>query len=86
MFELNGKTAVIIGVGGIGSQIAQRAHGFGMKVIGVDIRDIPDQQYHPARGAAGHVEFGAAGSGRGLRLRAAHCKERGHDGRPRSLN
>ena len=41
MFELNGKTAVVIGVGGIGSQIAQRAHGFGMKVIGVDIRDIP---------------------------------------------
>jgi len=41
MFELNGKTALIIGVGGIGSQIAQRAHGFGMKVIGVDMRDIP---------------------------------------------
>jgi phosphoglycerate dehydrogenase-like enzyme len=41
MFELDGKTAVVIGVGGIGSQIAQRAHGFGMKVIGVDIRDIP---------------------------------------------
>ena len=41
MFEFDGKTAVIIGVGGIGSQIAQRAHGFGMKVIGVDIRDIP---------------------------------------------
>ncbi|HYI94363.1 MAG TPA: D-2-hydroxyacid dehydrogenase [Bryobacteraceae bacterium] len=41
MYELDGKTAVIIGVGGIGSQIAQRAHGFGMKVIGVDIRDIP---------------------------------------------
>ena len=38
---MNGTTAVIIGVGGIGSQIAQRAHGFGMKVIGVDIRDIP---------------------------------------------
>ena len=41
MFELNGKTAVIIGVGGIGSQIAQRANGFGMKVIGVDVRDYP---------------------------------------------
>jgi len=41
MFELNGKTAVIIGVGGIGSNIAQRAHGFGMKVIGVDPRDVP---------------------------------------------
>ncbi len=45
MVELDGKTAVIIGVGGIGSQIAQRAHGFGMKVIGVDIRDIPTSNY-----------------------------------------
>ena len=34
-------TAVVIGVGGIGSQIAQRAHGFGMKVIGVDPKDLP---------------------------------------------
>ena len=39
--ELNGKTAVIVGVGGIGRQIAQRAFGFGMKVIGVDIKDYP---------------------------------------------
>jgi phosphoglycerate dehydrogenase-like enzyme len=45
MFELDGKTAVIIGVGGIGTQIAQRAHGFGMKVIGVDIRDIPRSNF-----------------------------------------
>jgi phosphoglycerate dehydrogenase-like enzyme len=41
MFELNGKTTVILGIGGIGSNIAQRAHGFGMRVIGVDIRDFP---------------------------------------------
>lgn len=41
MVELEGKTALIIGVGSIGSNIAQRAHGFGMKVIGVDIRDLP---------------------------------------------
>jgi hypothetical protein len=41
LLELRGKTAVIIGVGGIGSQIAQRAHGFGMTVIGVDPKDIP---------------------------------------------
>jgi phosphoglycerate dehydrogenase-like enzyme len=34
-------TAIVIGVGGIGSQIAQRAHGFGMKVIGVDPKDLP---------------------------------------------
>src|SRR5437016_418157 len=39
--DLRGKTAVIIGVGGIGSQIAQRAHAFGMTVIGVDPKDIP---------------------------------------------
>ena len=39
--ELAGKTAVVIGVGGLGTQIAQRAHAFGMKVIGVDPRDVP---------------------------------------------
>jgi D-2-hydroxyacid dehydrogenase (NADP+) len=41
MFELNGKTAVIVGVGGIGRNIARRAAGFGMNVIGVDVRDYP---------------------------------------------
>jgi D-2-hydroxyacid dehydrogenase (NADP+) len=39
--ELRGKTAVVIGVGGIGSQIAQRAHAFGMHVIGVDPKEYP---------------------------------------------
>jgi phosphoglycerate dehydrogenase-like enzyme len=39
--ELNGKTAVVIGVGGIGMQISQRAWAFGMKVIGVDPESIP---------------------------------------------
>jgi len=43
--ELRGKTAVIIGVGGIGSQIAQRAHAFGMTVIGVDPKEIPLNPY-----------------------------------------
>lgn len=41
LIELSGKTAVIIGVGGIGMQIAQRARAFDMKVIGVDPKDIP---------------------------------------------
>src|SRR5712692_4315021 len=41
LYELQDMTAVVIGVGGIGSQIAQRAHGFGMKVIGVDPKDLP---------------------------------------------
>jgi len=39
--ELRGKTAVIIGVGGIGTQIATRAWAFGMHVIGVDPEDKP---------------------------------------------
>jgi phosphoglycerate dehydrogenase-like enzyme len=43
--ELNGKTAVVIGVGGIGSQIAQRAAAFGMRVIGVDPKEMPINSY-----------------------------------------
>jgi phosphoglycerate dehydrogenase-like enzyme len=39
--ELRGKTAVVIGVGGIGTQIALRANAFGMTVIGVDREDKP---------------------------------------------
>lgn len=39
--ELKGRTAVVIGVGGIGTQIAFRAWACGMSVIGVDPEDIP---------------------------------------------
>jgi phosphoglycerate dehydrogenase-like enzyme len=39
--ELRGKTAVVVGVGGIGMQIAQRAWAFGMTVVGVDPEDKP---------------------------------------------
>jgi phosphoglycerate dehydrogenase-like enzyme len=39
--ELNGKTAVIVGLGGIGTQIAVRASAFGMTVIGVDPEPKP---------------------------------------------
>lgn len=39
--ELQGRTAVVVGVGGIGTQIAVRAQAFGMRVIGVDQKDIP---------------------------------------------
>jgi phosphoglycerate dehydrogenase-like enzyme len=54
LVELHGKTAVIVGVGGIGMQIAQRAKGFGMHVIGVDPKEIPitplvDELVHPDR-------------------------------------
>jgi phosphoglycerate dehydrogenase-like enzyme len=43
--ELLGKTAVIIGVGGIGTQIALRAHASGMTVIGVDPKEMPYVPY-----------------------------------------
>jgi phosphoglycerate dehydrogenase-like enzyme len=39
--ELNGRTAVVVGVGGIGTQISFRAWAHGMSVIGVDPEDIP---------------------------------------------
>ncbi len=38
--ELRNKTAVIVGMGGIGTNIAQRAKGFGMQVIGLDPREM----------------------------------------------
>jgi phosphoglycerate dehydrogenase-like enzyme len=52
--ELLGKTAVIVGVGGIGTNIAVRAKAFGMHVIGLDPREMPsnlvvDRWYPPDR-------------------------------------
>ena len=42
--ELQGKTAVVIGTGGIGSNVARRAKAFGMTVIGVDPKEFPTRQ------------------------------------------
>lgn len=39
--ELNGKTAVVVGMGGIGRAIAVRVNAFGMSVIGVDPEENP---------------------------------------------
>ena len=47
--ELRGKNAVVIGCGGIGTQIAVRANAFGMKVVGVDPEDKPFQPYFSKR-------------------------------------
>ena len=41
MIELRGKTMLIIGLGGIGTQVAERAFAFGMRVLAVDPKDIP---------------------------------------------
>ena len=34
--ELHGKTMLIVGLGGIGTQIARRADAFGMRVMAID--------------------------------------------------
>lgn len=41
LIELRGRTALVIGLGGIGMQTAERLNAFGMKVIAVDEKDIP---------------------------------------------
>ncbi len=38
---LHGKTMLVVGIGGIGAEIAQRAHGFGMRVIAIRRSDAP---------------------------------------------
>jgi phosphoglycerate dehydrogenase-like enzyme/glyoxylase-like metal-dependent hydrolase (beta-lactamase superfamily II) len=38
--ELHGKTMLVVGLGGIGTQVAHRAHGFGMRVMAVDPKDM----------------------------------------------
>ena len=39
--ELRGRTMLVIGFGGIGTQVAERARAFGMKVMAIDEKDIP---------------------------------------------
>jgi phosphoglycerate dehydrogenase-like enzyme len=46
-FELGGLTMGIVGFGGTGRAIAERAAGFGMKVCAVDALDVPGSQLVP---------------------------------------
>lgn len=43
--ELRGRTAAVVGVGGVGTQIAERANAFGMSIIGVDPKDAPPASF-----------------------------------------
>jgi phosphoglycerate dehydrogenase-like enzyme/glyoxylase-like metal-dependent hydrolase (beta-lactamase superfamily II) len=38
--ELHGKTMLVVGLGGVGTQVARRAHGFGMRVMAIDAKDM----------------------------------------------
>jgi phosphoglycerate dehydrogenase-like enzyme len=42
---LSGLTMGVVGLGRIGSAIAQRAHGFDMRVIAVDANEVPKAEY-----------------------------------------
>jgi phosphoglycerate dehydrogenase-like enzyme len=42
---LQGRTMLVVGLGGIGSEIAQRAHGFGMNVIATRRTAAPAPEY-----------------------------------------
>ena len=42
---LDGKTLLVVGVGGIGSEIGKRGDGFGMRVIGIRRSDSPSPEY-----------------------------------------
>lgn len=42
---LEGRTMLVVGLGGIGGEIAQRAHGFGMRVMGTRRSDAPSPDY-----------------------------------------
>ena len=42
---LAGRTMLVVGLGGIGSEVAQRAHGFGMKVIATRRSDAPSPDW-----------------------------------------
>ena len=39
--ELRGRTMLVVGYGGIGTQVAERAKAFGMNVHAIDLKDIP---------------------------------------------
>jgi phosphoglycerate dehydrogenase-like enzyme/glyoxylase-like metal-dependent hydrolase (beta-lactamase superfamily II) len=43
--ELHGKTMLVVGLGGIGTQIARRADAFGMRVMAVDPKDVARPEF-----------------------------------------
>lgn len=39
-FQLSGKTMGIVGLGRLGTMVARMAHGFGMRILACDVRDV----------------------------------------------
>jgi phosphoglycerate dehydrogenase-like enzyme len=42
--ELDGRSIGIIGFGGSGRELARRARGFGMRILAIDVREIPQSE------------------------------------------
>jgi phosphoglycerate dehydrogenase-like enzyme len=45
LIELAGQTILIIGLGSIGMAVAQRAHGFDMRIIAIDVMEVDKPEY-----------------------------------------
>ncbi len=45
VLELAGQTILVIGLGSIGMAVAQRAHGFEMRVLAVDVMEVEKPEY-----------------------------------------
>lgn len=52
---LQGKTMLVVGIGGIGTEIARRAHGFGMRVIATRRTDAPAPDFVERVGKPGDL-------------------------------
>ncbi len=52
---LEGRTLLVVGLGGIGSEVAQRGHGFGMRVIATRRSETPSPSYIEHVGKPGEL-------------------------------
>ena len=52
---LHGKTMLVVGIGGIGEEIARRAHGFGMRIIATRRSDSPSPAFVERVGKPGDL-------------------------------
>lgn len=60
--DLNGKTLLVVGLGGIGTEVAQRAHAFGMRVIATRASGKTGPDYVSYVGLPGELLQLAAGA------------------------
>ena len=55
--SLHGRTLLVVGLGGIGSEVARRGKGFGMRVLATRRRDTPRPPYVDRQGGADHDQL-----------------------------